>query len=113
MSDEQAVTAAEREYQARLLALHDARARLNAATAHLRRAQLDSRLAGAETASRAAELRSQIEALTTLVAQLRGHAEAQRQTLRRLTDADYEPIEVAEAELEAGHFEQPHFPEAQ
>lgn len=113
MSDEQAVVAAEREYQARLLALHDARARLDAASARLRRQQLDKRLSGSTAAPDEAELRHQVEALTTLVGQLRAHAEAQRQVLRRLTDADYEPIEIAEAELEAGHFEQPHFPEAQ
>jgi len=113
MSDEQAEVAAEREYQARLLALHDARARLNAATAQLRRQQLDSRLSGAATASNDAELGRQIEALTTLVGQLRTHAEAQRQLLRRLTDADYEPIEVAEAELDIDHFEQPPFQEEQ
>jgi hypothetical protein len=112
MSDEQAVTAAEREYQARLVALHEARARLNAATAQLRRQQLDQRLAGAAAAPGDAELRNQIEVLTTQVSRLRAHAEAQRQVLRRLTDADYEPIEVAEAELEAGHFEQPPLPEA-
>lgn len=113
MSDEQAEVAAEREYQARLLALHDARARLNAATAQLRRQQLDSRLSGAAMASNGAELGRQIEALATLVGQLRAHAEAQRQLLHRLTDADYEPIEIAEAELEIGHFEQPPFQEEQ
>jgi len=113
MADEQAVTAAEREYQARLGALHETRARLNAATAHLRRQQLDSRLSGAGAEPIGADLRRQIEALTTEVARLRAHAEAQRQLLRRLTDADYEPIEVAEAELEAGQFEQPPFQEGQ
>jgi|GEM_PF-1528070 len=129
MSEEQAVIAAEREYQARLAALHEARARLNAAAAQLRRHHLDNRPYSAEkgtvpfsaadrhpsaasAASSDAELRHQIEALTTLVGQLRARAEAQRQLLHRFTDADYEPIEVAEADLDTGHFEQPPFLEA-
>ncbi|PFG17589.1 hypothetical protein ATK74_2162 [Propionicimonas paludicola] len=113
MSDEQAVTAAEREYQARLVALHEARAALASASARLRRQHLDRRLAATETDGSEAALGAHIEDLTSQIAQLRAHAEAQRQLLRRLTDADYEPIEVAEAELEAGHFEQPPFQEAQ
>ena len=48
MSDEQAVTAAEREYQARLVALHEARAALASASARLRRQHLDHRLAASE-----------------------------------------------------------------
>lgn len=113
MSDEQAVTAAEREYQARLLALHDARAALASASARLRRHHLDRRHGDAETQGTDAELVARIDGLTARVAELRAHAETQRQMLRRLTDADYEPLEVAEAELDAGHFEQPPFPEDQ
>lgn len=110
MSDEQAVTAAEREYQARLVALHDARAALASASARLRRYHLDRRHGGDAQATDA-ELVARIDGLTARVAELRTHAEAQRQVLRRLTDTDYEPLEVAEAELDAGHFEQPPFPE--
>jgi hypothetical protein len=111
MADEAALTAAEREYQARLVALHDARAALAAESARLRRLHLDRRLATGMSETAVAELGHKIESLTALVAGLRDRAEAQRQVLRQLTDTDFEPLEVAEDEHEAGHFEQPPFTE--
>lgn len=93
MSDEQVVTAAEREYQARLVALHDASGRAASAWA---RCAATTWIAATEATRRRPTPNWWPGSMGLRAVAERGRTPRPAPVLRRLTDTDYEPLEVAE-----------------
>ncbi len=110
MSDDRQV-AAEREFQARVSALHEARARQAEVGAALNRLALDQRhLSTEEAAARRDQLLAERDRLVAEVQQLHDRARRAHAEFRRLTDVDAEPDEIEPQEPASG-YQQPPFGE--
>jgi len=108
VSDDQLVSA-ERDFQARLTALHEARAKLAEQEAALHRLAIHRfGMEPGEAAAQEAALSAQRAKLTDEVDRLHAAALAARSALRRLTDLHAEPDEVPPQSVVDG-FEQPPF----
>lgn len=110
MSDDRQV-AAEREFQARVTALHEARARQAEVGAALNRLAVDQRhLSREEAAARRDLLVAERDRIAAEVQQLHDRARQAHAEFRRLTDVDAEPDQIEPDEPAAG-YQQPPFGE--
>lgn len=108
MSDDRQV-AVEVEFQARMNALHEARARLTELDAALNRLEIDRhRLLSDEADDRHRRLTEQRSELAAEVERLHARAREARTAFRLATDIDAEPDDVADDEPVSG-YQQPHF----